>query len=159
MKPFLTFILLGPFIGGAVLAACAFPLIATNGRVDTALSMSLLFILFSPAIGIIPAAITIAIIHLFKRERYGKALATFAAKIGFFTTFVLALLFICISKGIDADWATPASFDVTLLTDTVVLISMSAAFGLLGLVPSYICAKLGYGGGQPEACDTLSVVN
>ena len=159
MKPFLTFILLGPFIGGAVLAACAFPFIAISGGVDTALSMSLLFILFSPVLGVVPAAITITLVHNFKVERQGRALNFYSAKIGFLTTFLLALFVTCTSKASDAHWTMPSSFDILMLAEILALLAYCAAFGLLGLVPSYICAKLGYGGGQPEPCDTLSVVN
>lgn len=144
LKPFLTFILLGPFIGGAVLAACAFPFIAISGGIDTALSMSLLFIIFSPLIGVIPAAISITLIHNFKGERHGRALNFYAAKIGFLTTFLLALLVTSVSIGSDAHWAIPSSFDIALLTDTLALLAYCAAFGLLGLVPGYVCAKVGY---------------
>lgn len=145
MKPFLTFILLGPFIGGAVLAACAFPFIAISGGVGTALSMGLLFIIFSPLIGVVPSGISFLCIHFFKKEHHGRALAIFSAKIGFATTFLLALLFISISKGFDAGWAIPSSFDVTLLTGIFTLLIVSAGFGLLGLIPSFVCAKVGYG--------------
>ena len=159
MRVFLIFILLGPFIGGAVLAVCAFPFIAFSGGVDSAMGMGLLFILFSPVLGVVPAAISITLIHNFKGERQGKALIIYAAKIGFVTTFLLALFVTCTSKASDAHWTMPSSFDILMLAEILALLAYCAAFGLLGLVPSYICAKLGYGGGQPEVCDTLSVAN
>lgn len=144
MRVFLIFILLGPFIGGAVLAVCAFPFIALTVGVDSAMSMGLLFILFSPVLGVVPAAISITLIRYFKGERHGRALNFYAAKIGFLTTFLLALLVTSVSIGSDANWAIPLSFDIALLTDTLAVLAYCAAFGLLGLVPGYVCAKVGY---------------
>ena len=144
MKAFLTFALLGPLVGGGTLALLFFPFIAIEGGAKAAASMGVLFIIFSPIVGIIPAVTTFIIVHTRRGARQGKALQRFSALQGFIATAALFILAIGLSTLADINSATPFTLNITLVADLLVVIASGAMFGALGIVPGYICARVGY---------------
>ena len=144
MKAFLTFVLLGPLVGGGTLALLFFPFIAIEGGAKAAASMGVLFILFSPIVGVIPAVATFIVVHTRRGARQGKALQRFSALQGFITTAALFILVTGLSTLADINSATPLTLNTRLISDMLVTLASGAMFGALGIVPGYICARVGY---------------
>lgn len=143
MKAF-TFALLGPLVGGGTLALLFFPFIAIAGGIKAAASMSMLFILFSPVVGIIPAVTTFIVVHIRRGARQGKALQWFSAKQGFITTALLFILVTGLSNLTDINSAAPLTLNSRHIADLLTVIASSVMFGALGIAPGYICARVAY---------------
>ena len=144
MKAFFTFALLGPLAGGGTLALLAFPFMAIEGGAKTAVSMGMLFILFSPVVGIIPAVTTFIVVHTRRGARQGKALQRFAAMQGFVTTAALFIVVTGLSTLSNINSANPLTLNAQLITDLLAVIAGGAIFGVLGIAPGYLCARVGY---------------
>lgn len=145
MKAFLTFALLGPLVGGCILALFFFFIIAISGNAKAAASMSMLCILFSPIVGFIPAVTTFILVRTLRGARQGKALQWFAAIQGFMVTAAFFMLVVGLNKLADIHSATPLTLNTRLITDLLVTIVSAAVFGVLGMVSGYLCARVGYG--------------
>ncbi|BCD99162.1 hypothetical protein [Marinagarivorans cellulosilyticus] len=144
MKAFFTFALLGPLAGGGTLALLTFPFIALEGGAKAAASMGMLFIVFSPIVGIIPAVTTFIVVHTQRGARQGKVLQRFSAMLGFITTAALFILVSGLSTLAEINSATALILNTRLITDLLTVIAGGAMFGVLGIVPGYICARVGY---------------